>query len=129
MKWIFVLLCLSTVLLTTCEKEEEEQYSQDIMGEWDWIFSCGCLGCISKAQVSYTQKLEFTADSVYYRYHNDSVIHSGVFHLYQQEDSQSGQKVYYLQFGDARLCEYDIHNDTLGIEIFPRSGSVYKRIR
>jgi hypothetical protein len=123
-----ILIFLLVSLVFGCSKEDDISYSSDLIGQWDWLMTCGGFsGLCGTPQSSHkTAKIIFGQDSIFYSYQNDTLVSSHDFSIIKK------QVDYY--FGtlliDNRYFSYFIIHDTLN---FGPTGadfsSLYKRIK
>jgi len=73
MKHLSFFLSMFIFLLFSCE--DDLSTPTDLIGEWDWIISTGGIGGFSYTPESTGNriKLEFTSDSIFRRYVNDTL--------------------------------------------------------
>ncbi len=84
-KRLIIVSVLSFTLLTSCHKDKLE--ANDLIGKWNWLSSSGGI-----AGTTYTPEstgdvvvIEFTPDSVFRRYLNDSLIIESTFSIRSSE--------------------------------------------
>jgi len=127
MKKLFSIL-LVIVTIIGCEKDDLEQYSSGLIGEWSWLISCGgVVGCV-RPSANNTGSLLFTIDSVLYLYRNDTLYSSWIFHTYNRITNNGLDTIKILTYGSS-IQEYSINHDIL--QLFNRDwrfSSEYKRI-
>jgi hypothetical protein len=121
-----ILILALFILISSCKKEETVIYSSNLVGQWEWLSTCGGFsGICGTPQTSHvTIRLVFSQDSIYYLYQNDTLVDSRIFSIVRKPAD------YY--FGslliDSRYYNYLILHDTLSFS--PEGadfGSTYKR--
>jgi hypothetical protein len=126
-----ILITVVLSILYGCEKDKPISYSSNIVGEWSWLSTCGGFSglCSTPQSTHITFKLEFTKDSVYSEFQNDTLISSSKFHLHKQVPIDSNDTIYFLQINSVNESYLIIH-DTLSLQIIGADfGSAYKRIK
>ena len=123
-KPIFILVFF--ILLTSCKKEETITYSSRVVGQWEWLSTCGGFSglCVTPQTTHVTIGLAFSQDSVYSEYQNDTLVASHSFSIVRKPvDNKYGALLI-----DSRYYNYLIYHDTLSFS--PQGadfGSTYKR--
>jgi hypothetical protein len=114
-----------------CEKEKPIEYSSSLIGEWEWLISCGGVaGCWSPFTSHYTMKYVFTIDSVFEYYKNDTLRSSNRFYTYIQVSEDLKDTSNIINLGSS-TAKYIIYQDTLNLLSlnFFNAGSAFKRIK
>jgi hypothetical protein len=122
--WIIFVSC------NGCEKEKQISSSLGIIGEWEWLSTCGGFtGLCSTPQTSNsTEKLVFTVDSMYYQYHNKAIVNSYRFHIVIKIP-EPNDTIKILQINNTYQA-FAIFHDTLSMSYIGADfGSLYKRIK
>jgi hypothetical protein len=123
-----ILLIVLFIIISCCKKEETIVYSSNIVGEWDWLMTCGGFtgACGTPQTTNRTAKLVFSQDSIFYSYQNDSLTFSSNYSIIRKPvDYKFGSLLINNGYYD-----YFIIHDTLSFS--PQGadfGSTYKRIK
>jgi len=88
---LFYLFCLIIPFVSSCEEDTDRP--NDIIGRWDWISSTGGIASVTYTPESTGDKveLEFTLDSIYREYRNDTLIYECKFGIVQLESSYDNE--------------------------------------
>lgn len=131
LKWNTKILFFILILLSfgSCEKDEEEQYSSSLLGEWEWFISSGGITGVIYPSEDYTVNLLFTPDSILYTYRNDSIYSTDEFTTFKIMSDNGVDTLKIISFGTV-VQKYFIYNDTLVLQhISAPFGSGYLRIK
>jgi hypothetical protein len=138
MKVTLVLLVLSSVILASCEKEED-LYALNptltIVGNWEWQSSCGGFAgtCYTPASTDSYSTIEFTADSVVNVYLYDSLTLQSKFSIVHEVSTITGDSAALLVYEDVSFKKlFTIKADgslLLVDECADCFSSEYKRLR
>jgi hypothetical protein len=113
-----------------CEKEKQINSSLSIIGEWEWLSTCGGFSgqCSTPQTSNSTEKLVFTVDSMYYQYQNNSLVNSNRFHI-AIKIPEPNDTIKILQINNTYQA-FAIFHDTLSMSFIGADfGSSYKRIK
>jgi len=133
MKKSLVLICLIGLFISSCE--EETQYATDIFGKWDWIISSGGFGGFSYTPESTGDRImiEYSIDSLYKKYRNDTLIAECKFHIIESETIISHEItkmiVYDNDFIRQSYTLEDPNSLNLYDEVYDGFMNQYKRIK
>jgi hypothetical protein len=127
MKRLLFFIALVTINLS-CHKEEQIIYSSDLIGEWEWLSTCGGFsgGCGTPQTTNSTAKIIFSQDSVIYNFQNNAFVSSNEFSILRTPVDYT----FGLLLIDSRHYLYSIIHDTLNF--MPEGAdfsSSYKRIK
>lgn len=134
MKRLSTLLIFSFILFTSCSDKVLPE-TNEIMGTWNWISSSGGFAGSIYTPESTGENivLEFTPDSVYREYRNDSLIIETGFQIIMSKsiyDHDSVKMVSFYQDMIRRSIVFDSPNDLiLRDEMYDGFSSHYRRIR
>jgi hypothetical protein len=113
-----------------CEKEKQINSSSSIIGEWEWLSTCGGFSgqCSTPKTSNSAEKLVFTVDSMYYHYQNNSLVSSSIFHIVIHLP-EPNDTIKILQINNTNQA-FSIIHDTLSMSFIGADfGSSYKRIK
>ena len=124
-----VFILLIAAFFFGCEKEKPIEYSSSLIGEWEWLSTCGGFSglCSTPKTTKSTGKLVFNQDSMFYEYRNNSLISSYEFSILK---TPADNHTFGLLLIDSRHYLYSIIHDTLNF--MPEGAdfsSSYKRIK
>jgi hypothetical protein len=124
-----VLLIAIFIILLSCKKENQiVVYSSSIIGEWNWLSTCGGFSglCGTPKTTNSTSKLVFNLDSAYFEFWNDSLVSSYKFFVL---DTPADYHTFGRLLINNKNYLYTIFHDTLN---FMADGSefssMYNRI-
>jgi len=100
---------LLTILAIGCDDSpsgpEDTYRLPGLVGQWEWLFSCGGWSCATPQTADITMLWVFTPDDFFQWFRSDSLVLSGSFRVVQGESSFFGQMVDYLWVNDAPTGE------------------------
>lgn len=127
-----VLICLIALCVFSCKKETV--YPIDIIGKWDWIRSSGGIGGSTYTPEITGEKivLEFTSDSVFRKYINDTLKIESKFSIIDSETIFSIEKTKVIKYGNISIRQsFSFESPqllTLHDEIYDGYANEYRRI-
>jgi hypothetical protein len=131
----FILTSVVFVLcsFSTCNKKDQPG-PVSIIGKWRWVKSIGGFaGKTTTPQTAgYSMREEFSADSTFKNYKNDSLIAQGSFSIIKNYKYADDQTINVLKLHDGGSQSFLIRNDTLLVnDIFMSDGfgSTYVRVK
>ena len=113
----------------SCKKNEIQNNSSSIIGEWIWVSTCGGItgACETPKSTNKRINLVFTANSICFEYQNDTLTSSRRFYIYKLVDPNDSKDITFLLDGDQI---FSVSNNSLYLIITESDfGSYYKRAR
>ena len=131
---ICILIPILGLINYHCEKEKSKDSSADIFGKWIWIKSCGGFagGCQTPKSTGRKIVIEFTKDSVYREYKNDTLLIETTFTVKYGKTIYSQNLAQLIERKNMMLESFSfVTGDTLTLndECFDCYGSTYVRIK
>lgn len=127
---LFIILIL---VETGCEKNKSDDYSRSLIGEWEWISSCGGFSyhCSTPESSNRNIKIAFTADSLFITYQDNQIIQSTKFSTLVSPTSDMPGTPDVIKYGGFIQTYFSISHDTLALNDSYADGflSKYKRIK
>jgi len=131
-KKIFIILFLGLILFFSCSDDRLEP--KELIGKWNWLSSSGGI-----AGTIYTPEntgdnilIEFTSDSIFKRYLNDSLIMESTFSIQISKSIYDHDSTQMLVFEDAYMLQsFELQSpDELVLfdEVYDGFINHYKRI-
>lgn len=133
MKRLAIPLLFSFILFISCS--DDVLKTNEIMGTWNWISSSGGIAGVTYTPESTGENiiLEFTPDSIYREYRNDTLIIETGFRIILSKSiySQDSTKMIELESGVFnRSYVFDSPNDLiLRDEMYDGFSSHYRRMK
>ena len=130
------LLTLVFTVLLSCTKEtaDASKNSTALVGQWSWTRSSGGFtgSTITPASTGVKKRIEFTSDSIYKEYHNDTLKIICRFYILKAKSIFNQNTTNIISYGDYGVKQsFSISQDTLILndEVYDGYGHVYKRIK
>jgi len=133
MKKLVILLFFSFILFVSCNDKVLE--TNEIMGTWNWTSSSGGIAGVTYTPESTgeTMVLEFTPDSIYRVYKNDTLVVETEFSIVISESIYTQDSTKIITFDPGmipRSIVFDSPNDlTLRDEVYDGFISHYRRMK
>ena len=132
MKFKFTSFVIAASIFASCSVAGTDSQEAEIVGNWKMVKSTsGWSGqTVSPDSVRYPQQLNYTADSTFYHYRADTLVHSGTYSL--EKDGEKLRMKYNVQNGDSvldQLIDFKANDIVKFIYLCGDCGSsTYKRI-
>ena len=114
-KIIFILVII--LFCYGCKKDDTENYSSSLIGNWSWFISCvgTGTGCWTPSSTHTSRNLVFTSESIYGVYQNDTLRESSIFHTYKSVSEDGMYTTYIIKYNSGSTEIFSITHDTLSL--------------
>lgn len=111
------LLLISLISLTIFSCEKEDTNLSGLIGKWNWVSSTGGIAGITYTpkSIGYTKTIEFTGDSIFRLYRNDTLIVESKYQLIRYKSIYNQDSALLINYGNGFMRQSYINNypDTL----------------